>query len=96
MDRIFRHAVRTYRAESNPAPHPEVLQAREAHPFASIKDPDQLGGLIRAIAAYHGYATVRHALMLSPLVFQRPGELRLATWMSSTSRTACGRSLHLA
>jgi len=48
--------------------------------FAAITDPVKLGDLIRSIRAYKGGPIVRAALQLAPMLFQRPGELRAATW----------------
>ena len=47
---------------------------------AAVIDPQEFGGLLRAIDAYRGHAAVVAALKLSPLVFLRPGELRHAKW----------------
>jgi integrase len=47
---------------------------------AAITDPKHTGQLLRAIAAYRGQPVTRAALQLAPLVFQRPGELRMAEW----------------
>lgn len=46
----------------------------------AIVEPEQFGGLLRAMRAYKGGPIVRAALQLSPLLFQRPGELRGAAW----------------
>jgi integrase len=48
--------------------------------FAAITDPERLGELLRAIKGYKGGPVVRAALRLAPLLFQRPGELRGASW----------------
>ena len=48
--------------------------------FVVITDPEQLGVLLRAIKSYKGGLVVRAALQLAPMLFQRPGELRGATW----------------
>jgi integrase len=48
--------------------------------FPSITDPNRIGELLRALPTYRGSDTVRLALQLSPLLFARPGELRLARW----------------
>lgn len=48
--------------------------------FAAITDPGELAILLRAIRAYKGGPVVRAALKLAPILFQRPGELRCATW----------------
>lgn len=46
----------------------------------AILEPDKFGELLRSIRAYRGGPIVRTALQLSPLLFQRPGELRGAAW----------------
>jgi integrase len=48
--------------------------------FASVTDPLAVGRLLLDIDAYPGTAIVSCALKLSPLVFLRPSELRLAEW----------------
>jgi integrase len=48
--------------------------------FAAITDPEQLGKLLRDIRGYKGNIITRAALQLSPILFQRPGQLRLAHW----------------
>lgn len=47
---------------------------------AAIVEPVEFGGLLRAVDAYRGHASVVTALKLSSLVFLRPGELRHARW----------------
>jgi integrase len=46
----------------------------------SITEPLRVGALLRAIDAYNGRPETRCALLLAPLVFVRPGELRSAEW----------------
>lgn len=79
--RVFRYAVVTARAKSDPAalllgavasPKPEHLSA--------IVEPKRIGELLRAIDGYSGTPVVRLALALAPHVFVRPGELRQAEW----------------
>lgn len=48
--------------------------------FAAITDPGELGKLLRDIKGYKGSIITRAALQLSPILFQRPGQLRLAHW----------------
>lgn len=81
MSRIFRYAVATGRATRDPA-HDlrDVLPARSKKNYATITDPVQVGGLLRAIDAFAGTFTVGCALRLAPLVFVRPGEIRAAEW----------------
>jgi integrase len=79
---VMCYAVATRRAERDP-----VVDLKGALPpskpvhFASIKDPDKIGELMRAIAGYDAKAdAVGAALRLAPYVFVRPSELRNATW----------------
>lgn len=48
--------------------------------FAAILDPARMGGLMRAIKGYKGGPIVRTALQLTPLLYQRPGNLRMMEW----------------
>lgn len=79
--RVFRYAVATARAKSDPA---ALLVRAVAAPrpknLAAIIEPKRVGELLRAIDAYTGQPTTRFALALSPHVFVRPGELRQAEW----------------
>ena len=78
---VFRYAIATGRAERDPVPdlRGALPPSRETH-HASITDPREIGGLLRAIGGYEGGLIVRCALRLAPLVFVRPGELRRAEW----------------
>jgi integrase len=79
--RVFRYAVATGRAERDISR--DLLGALapvvERH-HASIVEPKAVGALLRAIDGYEGSLIVRCALRLAPLVFVRPGELRMAEW----------------
>ena len=48
--------------------------------FAAIVDPVRFGDLLRAMVAYKGGVIVRTALQLAPILFQRPGNLRMMEW----------------
>lgn len=78
---VMRYAVATERAERNPVAdlRGALVPASEKNHVA-IVDPVQLGGLLRALHAYHGTPVVQAALKLAPMVFVRPGELRQAEW----------------
>ncbi|MBF0631088.1 MAG: integrase arm-type DNA-binding domain-containing protein [Magnetococcales bacterium] len=78
---IFRYAIATGRAERNPATdlRGALPPAKEGH-FAAITDPVGFGQLLRAIETYQGFLPVRCALRVLPMVFVRPGELRMAEW----------------
>lgn len=56
------------------------LPSPRARHYAAITDPQKLGQLLRDIRAYKGNVITRAALQLSPILFQRPGQLRLAHW----------------
>lgn len=78
---VFRYAVATGRAERDPTGdlRGAIPPSKKTH-HASITDPKEIGGLLRAIDGYKGGLIVRAALRLAPLVFVRPGELRKAQW----------------
>lgn len=80
---VFRYAVATSRAESDPSRDLRgalpPLRNRRTH-FSAITEPKKVGDLLRALDAYQGSPTVKAALKLAPLVFVRPGELRSAEW----------------
>lgn len=79
--RVFRYAIATGRAEANPADSlAGALEQPQTKHFSSITDPEQIGGLLRALWAYQGAAVTQAALKLAPMLFVRPGELRQAKW----------------
>lgn len=78
---VFRYAVQTSRAKSNPAT--ELTGALAPHTpkhMAAIVDPVEAGALLRAIDGYTGQPATRAALQLSALIFQRPGNVRQLEW----------------
>ncbi|MER2539911.1 MAG: integrase arm-type DNA-binding domain-containing protein [Azonexus sp.] len=83
ISRAMRYAIATGRAERDPCPdlRGAIPPAKETH-FASITDPKEVGGLLRAIDGFSGTFVVKSALLLAPLLFTRPGELRKAEWSS--------------
>jgi integrase len=78
---VFRYAVATGRAERDITPDlrgalaPVITENRP-----TIVEPARIGELLRAIDGYRGHQPTEFALRLLPLVFVRPGELRLAQW----------------
>jgi integrase len=56
------------------------LPSPRSRHYAAITDPQQLGQLLRDVRAYQGNVLTRAALQLAPMLFQRPGQLRLAHW----------------
>jgi len=78
---VFRYAIATARAERNPSSDLHgVLRPRRKKHYAAITDPVALGKLLLAIDAYEGTPVVKVALQLTPLLFQRPGEIRAMEW----------------
>lgn len=79
---VFRYAVATGRAERDPSGdlRGALKSAGGERHHAALTTPAEVGDLLRAIAGYSGSPVTRAALQLSPLVFQRPGELRAMEW----------------
>lgn len=79
--RIFLYAVASGRADVDPvASLRGALSPIRSQSYASIREPQAIGALLRDIDAYKGNVIVRAALRLAPYVFVRPGELRKAEW----------------
>jgi integrase len=79
---VFRYAIATARADSDPT---QALRGAIASPKqqhrAAITDPGAFGGLLRAIDGFKGQPTTKAALQLMALLACRPGELRHASWL---------------
>jgi integrase len=106
IGRVFRFAVATGRAETDPtyALHGTLARPR-AQPHAAVTDAKAFGALLRAIDGFEGQPTTLAALKLMALLFPRPGELRgaewpefdfdTAIWTIPASRTKLRRSHHV-
>ncbi len=79
--RIFRYAVATSRATSDPSSllRGALITPKVTH-HSAILDPYAFGGLLRALDGFQGAPLTKLALQLTPHVFVRPGELRRAEW----------------
>ena len=78
---IFRYAVTTARAETDPAALlGDALKPITVRHHPSLIEPVAVGQLLTAIDHADGSAVIAGALRLAPLVFLRPGELRAARW----------------
>lgn len=80
--RVFRYAVVTGRAETDPAAmlSGALITPKVKHHAAPI-EPAKVGDVLRAIDAYStGAPITRLALQIAPHVMTRPGELRQALW----------------
>ncbi|MBO6584188.1 MAG: tyrosine-type recombinase/integrase [Hyphomonas sp.] len=78
---VFRFAVATLRAETDPTPvlRGALISPKVRH-MPAIVDAPKFARLVRAIWAYEGRGRTASALKLMALLFPRPGELRKATW----------------
>ena len=81
ISQVMRYAIATGRAERDPCPdlRGALAPVRHRH-MAAITTPAEVGGILRAIDAFNGTYTVRAALLLAPMLFVRPGELRAMKW----------------
>ena len=79
---VFQYAIATGRAERNvPADLTGALAPVERTHFAAITDPIEAGKLIMDIDGIKRTTfTVKSALRLAPLFFQRPGEVAKMKW----------------
>jgi integrase len=86
---VWRYGVATGRVSRDiTADLKGALKPYRGKHFSAITDPVRLGELLRAIKGYKGGPIVRAALQLAPILFQRPGELRGATWAEIDLGTA--------
>lgn len=79
--RIFRFAIATSRAETDPSRDLRgALTAPRVRHHSAILEPQKVGPLLVSIEHYEGQPLIHLALKLTPHVFVRPGELRRAEW----------------
>ncbi len=79
---IFRYAVATGRADRDPSGDLKgaLKPRRKKKHHAAITNPAEVGRLLLAMEGFQGTAVVKTALLLSSLLFQRPGEIRAMEW----------------
>lgn len=71
----------TGRAPRNPSVDLQgALTPRQPQHPAAITVPSEVGRLLLAMDSFDGTPVVKAALLLSPLLFQRPGEIRSMAW----------------
>jgi integrase len=81
ISQAFRYAIATGRAQRDPCPDLKgAIPSPKAEHFAAITTPSEVAELLRAIDGFRGTFVVKSALLLAPLLFVRPGELRKAEW----------------
>jgi len=78
---VFGYAIAHGLADYDVAqPVAKMLKAHVGSHRPALTDPSDVGRLLRDIEAYNGTFTVKSALRLLPMLFCRPGELRLMKW----------------
>ncbi|MFT7723800.1 MAG: integrase arm-type DNA-binding domain-containing protein [Roseateles sp.] len=78
---VFRYGVATGACARNPAADlRDALRPVQTRHHAALTDPAAVGQLMRAAVDYAGQPVTRLALLLSPLLLLRPGELRHMQW----------------
>ena len=78
---VFRYGIATGRCERNPVP--DLRGALEDHiprNVGAVLTPAAAGQLMRDLHGYQGQPVTRAALLLSALLFQRPGNIRAMQW----------------
>ena len=81
ISQVMRYAIATGRATRDPVPDLRgALPPLRHDNFAAITEPAKVGEMLRAFDGFGGTFVVKSALLLAPLVFVRPGELRKALW----------------
>lgn len=78
---VLAYAVASGKADRNCALDlKEALKPHRRKHFGAIIDPQKFGELLLVVDGYTGGPIVRAAMKLAPILFQRPTELRAATW----------------
>ena len=81
IGQVFRYAIATGRATRDPTPDLRgALTPVVSTPRAAVTDPGAIANLLRAIDGYTGQPVTHAALLIAPLVFARPGNLRAMEW----------------
>ena len=81
ISEMYAYAIAHGLTEYDPAqPVAKQIPAHKATHRAAITEPKEVAQLIRNIYGYEGTFIVQQALKISPLLFQRPGEIRQMLW----------------
>ena len=89
VGQICRYAVATGRASNDPTPALRgAIKANKNTHMGAATTPKHAAVLMRAIDGYEGSFSVRAALMLAALTFQRPGNIRMMEWSELDLGTA--------
>ena len=81
MKQLYEFALDADLVQASPVPTGHLKSFMDPKPghFPALTNPGDVGPLLRSIAGYNK-PVVRAALMLSAHLWQRPSEIRLATW----------------
>lgn len=78
---VFRYGIATGRCERNPATDLRgALKPVLVKNMAAVTEPTSVGHLMLSMDGYVGSPLTRGALVLSALLFQRPGNVRAMQW----------------
>ncbi|THB70592.1 MAG: DUF4102 domain-containing protein [Desulfovibrio sp.] len=89
VNQLYRYAIASGQATVNIASNLQgALATKKQKHHASLTDPKEIAGLLRAIDEYQGDVITQCALRLAALTFVRPGELRHAEWSEFTLEDA--------
>ena len=78
---IFDYAIVHDLTENDPAkPVRAQIPSQKPKHRAAIIDPKEFGRLLRSIDSYQGTFVVHMALKITPMLFQRPNEIRQMLW----------------
>lgn len=79
---VFAYAIQTGRAERNVARdlHGALRSHQQRHRSAIFDDTKLLGQLLNDMEHSNSNIVTRTAMMISPILFQRPGEIRAMEW----------------
>lgn len=81
IGQVMRYAIATGRATNDPTQALRgALAPNKATHLASLTEPKDIAPLLRVMASYEGSPVTNAALIIAPLVFVRPGELRSMEW----------------
>lgn len=81
IGRVFRYAIATARAETDPTSALRgALQRHVPTSHPALTTRSDLGGIMRAIYLYKGWPSLVAALKIQALCFARPGETRSMEW----------------
>lgn len=77
---IFSYAIVHNLTDYDPSQPVKKIPAQKVKHRTAIIDPTKVGQLHRDISNYNGTFVVQSAFRISPLLFQRPGEIHQLLW----------------